>query len=165
MKEPTLEMLTPEYDLIVWKHCFPVSEIGADTGTPAIDSNDKRLENYYLQYAALKEKMHEFPDTKFLVWTGAALTEASTNPNDAQRARTFFEWVKNSWDEPDDNIFIWDFHDIETEGTLYLLPSYAEDNSDSHPNATLANIAAPLFSQRMVDVIEGRGDSGSLTGR
>jgi hypothetical protein len=162
--QPTLEMLTPDYDLIVWKHCYPVSDIDADTGSPSVSSSSKRLENYYLQYAALKTKMHAFPDTKFLVWTGAARTEASTTEARALRARTFFNWVKNSWDEPGDNIFIWDFHELETQGGLYLLNTNAASDSDSHPNSTFANIAAPLFSQRMIDVIQGRGDSGSLTG-
>ncbi len=165
MEEPTLEMLTPSYDLIVWKHCYPVSEISADTGNPAIDSGAQTLENYYLQYAALKTKMRQFPNTRFLVWTGAALTVDTTNPDDAQRARTFFEWVKNTWDEPGDNIFIWDFYEIETEGGLYLPLKYAEGSDNPHPNATLANMAAPLFSQRMVDVIQGRGDTASVTGR
>ncbi len=164
MEEPTLEMLAPDFDLIVWKHCFPVSGIGADTGVPDITSSAKRLENYYLQYAALKAKMHAFPDTQFLVWTGAALTEASTSAEQAQRARTFFEWVKNTWDEPGDNIFIWDFHELETEGGLYLKDENAASTTDSHPNSTFSQFAAPLFSQRMIDVVEGRGDSGSLTG-
>ena len=72
-EEPTLEMLTPRYDVIVLKHCFPVSQIEADTGTADAASSDKRLENYKLQYAALKKKMRQFPKTRFLVWTGAAL--------------------------------------------------------------------------------------------
>ena len=72
--EPTLEMLTKQYDVIVWKHCFPVGSILPDTGKPDVDSDEKRLENYKLQYAALKEKMRSFPDTKFIVWTGAAPT-------------------------------------------------------------------------------------------
>ncbi len=32
--EPTLEMLTKQYDVIVWKHCFPVGNILPDTGRP-----------------------------------------------------------------------------------------------------------------------------------
>ena len=36
--EPTLEMLTKQYDVIVWKHCFPVGNILPDTGTPDVDS-------------------------------------------------------------------------------------------------------------------------------
>ncbi|MDF1550702.1 MAG: hypothetical protein P1P88_22965, partial [Bacteroidales bacterium] len=75
-EEPTLEILTKEYGVIIWKHCYPVSGILEDTGNPDINSEEKRLENYKLQYNALKGKMHKFPDTKFLVWTGATFVKA-----------------------------------------------------------------------------------------
>jgi len=65
--EPTLEMLTPKYDTIVFKHCFPVSAIEPDYGDADVASTDKRIENYKLQYAALKDKLHQYPQTKF-VW-------------------------------------------------------------------------------------------------
>jgi len=158
-KEPTLEMLTKTYDVIVWKHCFPVSNIVADTGSPDITSSVKSLENYKLQYNALKEKMHEFPNKRFIVWTGAALVESQTNPAEAERAREFANWVKTTWDEPGDNIYVWDFRELETGGGLYLLPENAKSTSDSHPNPKFAASVAPLIGQRIIDVIEGRGDN------
>jgi hypothetical protein len=163
--ELTLEILTAQYHVIIFKHCFPVSEIEEDTGNPDITSEDKRIENYTLQYNALKAKMHEFPNNLFIVWTGAALVQNSTDPASAARARTFFDWVKNQWDDPGDNIYIWDFYELETEGGLYMKNEYAESPDDSHPNSTFSQTVAPLFCQRIVNVIEGRGDSSSLTGR
>jgi hypothetical protein len=162
--QPTLEMLTKKYDVIIWKHCFPVGNILPDTGAADVDSAAKRLENYKLQYAELKKKMRSFPDTKFIVWTGAALVQSATNPEEAQRARQFFDWVKAEWDEPGDNIFVWDFYELETEGGLYLKPEYAASRNDAHPNSDFAGRVAPLFAQRIVDVIKGNGDSTSLTG-
>jgi len=50
MNEPTLETLTKKYDVIIWKHCFPVCEILPDSGKADIDSEEKRVENYKLQY-------------------------------------------------------------------------------------------------------------------
>jgi hypothetical protein len=162
--EPTLEMLTKEYDVIIWKHCFPVASIPPDTGKPDVNSDEKRLENYKLQYAELKEKMHSFPDTKFIVWTGAAPTIALNTPMKALRARQFFDWVKSDWDEPGDNIFLWDFYELETEGGIYLKMGYAQGLRDPHPRPEFAGRVAPLFAQRIVDVIDGKGDSTSLTG-
>lgn len=159
MEEPTLEMLTQTYDVIVWKHCFPVSSVVANTGSPDITSSVKSEENYKLQYNALKAKMHEFPNNRFIVWTGPALVESATNAEEAERAREFANWVKTTWDEPDDNIFVWDFRDLETGGGLYLLPENAVSASDSHPNPTFAASAAPMIAQRIIDVIEGRGDN------
>jgi hypothetical protein len=160
MGEPTLEILTRQYQVIVWKHCFPVSGMEPDSGRPDIASPAKRMENYQLQYQALKKKMHEFPRTKFIVWTGAALTSGDTDEGEAKRARDFFRWVKEEWDEPGDNIFRWDFHQLETEGGLYLKAEYAVAADDSHPHPAFARKAASLFVRRLTEVIEGRGDGG-----
>ena len=83
-------------------------------------------------------------------------------PDNATRAKGFFEWVKTTWDEKGDNIFVFDFWQLETDGGLYLTAANA--SGDSHPNDTFAAKAAPLFGQRVIDVVEGRGDTGSLTG-
>jgi hypothetical protein len=160
--EPTLETLTTQYNVIVWKHCFPVSNIDPDTGSASVSSSNKTLENYKLQYAALKTKMRSFPNTRFIVWTGSALIQSETTSANATRAQEFANWVKNTWDEKNDNIFVWDFRQLETEGGLYLLGKYSA--GDSHPNSTLANTIAPYFAQRIVDVIQGRGDTASITG-
>lgn len=165
MNEPTLELLTKKYNVIVWKHCYPVSDIMPDVGQGDVNSEEKRSENYKLQYGLLKEKMKAFPKTTFIVWTGAALTKESTTPEKAQRAKDFFNWVKEQWDEPGDNIFLWDFNELETENGLYLKDEYAASPADSHPNKAFASRVAPLMCQRIVDVIEGRGDFSSKTGK
>jgi hypothetical protein len=154
MEEPTLEILTKQYDVIIFKHCFPVSSILEDTGSPSIDSEEKRVENYMLQYEALKEKLHEFPEHKFILWTPAALVKNSTNEAQAKRVQTFYHWILQEWDEEDDNIFIWDFYDLETEGGLYLKDEYAVGPNDSHPNSDFAASLTPLFCQFIIDCVE-----------
>lgn len=160
---PTLAELAQDREVIVFKHCFPVSSIEADTGSADVTSATQTLENYKLQYAALKERLHQMPDKRFIVWTGAALREADSSPDQGARARQFFTWVKQVWDEPGDNIFVWDFFELETEGGNFLLPAYSA--GDSHPSDAFAQAVAPSFVSRLVDVIEGRGDTGSLTGQ
>lgn len=152
--EPTLEILAKQYKLIIFKHCFPVCNINEDINHPDINSSEKRLENYKLQYLALKKKLHEFPNTKFLIWTGSAQVESIISKEQAQRAREFFTWVRTEWDTPDDNVFIWDFYELETEGTLYLKPEYARDSNDSHPNQQFAKRVSLLFCDRIIEVIE-----------
>ncbi|MBI2522611.1 MAG: hypothetical protein HYV97_19480 [Bdellovibrio sp.] len=154
--EPTLEILSKNYEMIVWKHCFPVSNIEIGKGTPNVAGSEKTLENYKLQYTALKKKMHSFPNTRFLVWTASALVSGETSKEEAARAQSFVTWVKKEWDEPRDNIFVWDFWGLETEGGLFLSAKNAKD--DSHPNDAFGRKAAPLFAQRLVDIIEGKGD-------
>ncbi|MCB9854965.1 MAG: hypothetical protein H6818_04700 [Phycisphaerales bacterium] len=160
--EPTLEMLTKDFDVIIFKHCFPVSAIEPDTGSSDINSDEKRTENYKLQYDALKTKLRSFPKTRFIVWTGAALVASETDEAAARRASAFFDWVRKSWDQPGDNIYLWDFRSLETDGGLYLKPEFA--SGDSHPNESFSRRVAPMFCTRIVDVIAGRGDAASPTG-
>jgi hypothetical protein len=164
LEEPTLEILNKEYDVIIWKHCFPVGKMVESKDPPDIDSPEKNIENYKLQYEALKKKMREFPDTKFLVWTGAALVEANTTEKAATLTKTFFDWVRNEWDEPGDNIFLWDFYQLQTEGGLYFMDKYAESPTNSHPSAKFARNVYPYFCQRIIDVLNGNADQKSLTG-
>ena len=168
--QETLEMLTPSYQVVVFKHCYPVSGLEQESAAD-VTSSAKTVANYKAQYTALKAKLRSFAATRFIVWTGAALTRTAMHGDyggseeTARRAKQFFDWVKSSWDEKGDNIFVFDFHALETEGGLYLKDQYAEGPGDSHPNAAFARKVAPLFAQRIVDVVEGRGDSAKLTGQ
>jgi hypothetical protein len=162
--ELNLDDLVGRYDVIVFKHCFPVSAIEADDPVPDPASQRKTLANYRLQYEALRARMRQFPKVKFILWTGAPLTQAATRPEQAARAQAFADWVKGEWDQPGDNIFVWDFRQLGTDGGPFLLPANADSAEDSHPSRPFAARVAPLLGRRIVDVIEGRGDSGSRTG-
>jgi hypothetical protein len=164
-EEPTLEILTKKYDVIIFKHCFPVSSIKEDTIKPDINSEISTLTNYKLQYEALKKKMLEFPETKFILWTPPALLQIHTHKEEAERANEFSEWIKNVWDVKGDNIFLWDFRKLQVEGGLYLKKEYALDVNDSHPNREFSKTVAAYFCRRIVDVIDGKGDITSLTGK
>lgn len=162
--EPTLRMITQKYNVIIWKHCYPVGNIEKDVGQPRVDSEIRRVENYKAQYEALKRAMREFPMNKFIVWTGAAYVKNKTTEEKAMLARDFFKWVRETWDEPGDNIFLWDFYQLQTEGGLYFKNEYAMGLEDSHPNEYFSRRVAPFFCQRIVEVIEGRGETSKITG-
>jgi len=162
--EPTLEMLTKEYQVIIFKHCFPVSNIQEDSEIPDIDSDKKTLSNYKLQYLAIRDKLHEFSGTKFILWTGAAQVKAAVSEAEALRAREFFEWVISEWDQPDDNIYLWDLYALETEGGLYLKDEFAVSPTDSHPNKGFAGQVVKLLFNRIIDILEDDGKNTKLTG-
>jgi hypothetical protein len=164
MGEPTLEMLTKEYNMIIFKHCYPVSGLISDSANIDINSSKKTIENYKLQYTALKQKLLQFPETKFIIWTGAVMTHSQLSEASAKLAGKFTEWLRTSWDTENDNIFLWDFYDLETEGGLYLKPEYATAADNSHPNKDFAQKVAPYFCQRIIDIIEDNGAKTSLTG-
>ncbi|MDP4222305.1 MAG: hypothetical protein Q8868_03235 [Bacteroidota bacterium] len=156
MEEPTLEILTGEYDIIIFKHCYPVSKIQPNTGNSDINSEDKSLDNYKLQYNALKDKMHSLPDNKFIIWTPAVHIKALISEDEAKRTAEFHDWMIGEWKERNDNIYIWDFYKLETEGELYLKDEYSEGPGNSHPNAVFSSRVSPLFSQFIIDVIESK---------
>lgn len=164
MKEPTLEMLTQKYQVIIFKHCFPVSNILPDDGAADIGSDIKTLQNYKLQYVALKEKLNSFPDTKFILFTGAVQVKAAITEDEALRYRDFYYWVTQSWDQSDDNIYIWDLYALQTEGDLYFKDEYAVSHTDSHPNEQFAGKATDLLFNRIIDVVEHNGSNTELTG-
>jgi hypothetical protein len=164
MDEPTLEMLTKEYQLIIFKHCTPVFSISPDPDSADINSDYKAISNYKLQYLALRDKLHEFPDTKFILFTGAAQGQNSGMDEEAKRAKEFFEWVTNEWDLPDDNIYLWDFYSLQTEGGLYFKSNYAVSEKDSHPNTDFAGRVVKLLFNRIIDVIDNNGAKTKLTG-
>jgi hypothetical protein len=164
MDEPTLEMLTKQYKVISFKHCYPVSNIQADKDSADINSDYKSIPNYKLQYIALRDKLHEFPDTKFILWTGAAQVKSAISEDEALRASEFFTWVKDQWDLPGDNIHLWDLYSLEAESGLYFREEYATSSKDSHPNTEFALKAAQLIFNRIIDVIENDGTRTWLTG-
>jgi len=164
MEEPTLEMLTKDYQVIIFKHCFPVSNIQADPDSADINSDYKSISNYKLQYSTLRDKLHEFQDTKFILFTGAAQVRSLITEDEAKRAKEFFGWVTDQWDLPGDNIFLWDLYILQTEGGLYFKDEYAVSPDDSHPNDDFASKVVKLLFNRIIDVIENNGTGTQLTG-
>ena len=164
MKEPTLEILTDQYNVIIFKHCFPSSNIVADDIEADINSDTKSLQNYKLQYLALRDKMHEYPDNKFILFTGAVQVRQFLTEEEGYRAREFHDWVTQEWDQPEDNIFLWDFYQLQTEDELYFKDQYAVSPQDSHPNKTFAGRAANLLFNRIIDVIDNGGKTTTLAG-
>jgi hypothetical protein len=164
LEEPTLEILTKEYQVILFKHCFPVCNIEADRETADINTDNKTITNYKLQYLALRDKLHEFSDTKFILFTGAAQVKSNITEDEAKRAQEFFNWVTDEWDLSDDNIFLWDLYSLQTEGGLYFKDEYAMSSQNSHPNPNFAGKAADLLFSRIIDVIENNGNGTLITG-
>ncbi len=164
LEEPTLEMLTKDYQVIIFKHCYPSSNIQPDQDSADINSDVKTMANYKLQYKALKKKMHEFPNTKFILFTGAVQVQYYLPDEEAKRAKTFYNWVINEWNEEGDNIYLWDLYALQTEGGLYFKDDYALTPYNSHPGGDFSKKVSRLFANRIIDVVENNGTKTKLTG-
>jgi len=151
-----MDYLTQNYDVIIYKHCYPSSDILADTGSPDLGSSRKSIENYKLQYRALRDLMDSYPDNIFIMWTLPPRRESETNAANALRATQFSEWMKTEFLTEDGNehpnIYIFDFRDIVMGPDNFLADGYVGDSS-SHPNDAANNAAGPQFSQFIVDSI------------
>jgi hypothetical protein len=163
-----LDQLTADYDVIIFKNCYPVSDVLEDTGTPDITSQRKSLENYKLQYGAVRDKLQQYPDNLFIFWTGAPRHRLATDAAKAARAREFANWVKGDMlaggSYP--NIRVFDYFDLTAGSDNFLRYEYERSHtgSDSHPNTQAAQDVGPVFSQFIIDSAQDFFDSGNGTG-
>ncbi len=159
-----LDSLTQDYDVIVWKHCYPASDVNVNTGNIDPSSSYQSIENYKAIYRLLRGKMDSFPDKIFIVWTipprhrlyGPSSGDTIGN---AERARSFTFWVKDTFlneDGEHPNIYIFDFRGIVADSdNLFLKYEYERSHTgtDSHPNDSANNVAGPQFAQFIVDAV------------
>lgn len=171
----TLSNLAKNYNVIIFKHCFPGADVQADSGSASASSSVKSLQNYKLQYRALREKFDALPNNIFIVWTLAPRHRLFTSQANAARAKQFVDWVKNDWLTEDNqshpNIFVFDFWGQVAEtssnpsngqvNTLKYAYERSHSDSDSHPNTTANRTVGPIFAQRVVDIISSFSSSGS----
>ena len=162
-----LDNLTTQYDVIIFKQCFPGANIIPDTGNPDVASSVKTLENYKEQYRAIRKELDKYPNNLFIVWTLVPLHRLATDAEKADRAKEFVDWVNNDWLTEDGNnhpnIKIFDFWSYVAESdpnptngqvnTLKYEYERSHTGSDSHPNTLANQTVGPIFSQAIVDDI------------
>jgi hypothetical protein len=153
-----LRELAAKYQVVVWKHCYPGSSILDDTGKPDINSSRKSIENYLLQYRALRDRFDGYPDTRFILWTLPPLHRKASTADMARRATAFTEWVKSGFlrengSHPNQHIF--DFRGYVTGEDNFLRYEYERDHSDSdsHPNQLANDTVCPFFFHSILDVL------------
>jgi hypothetical protein len=163
-----LDKLARDYEIVIFKHCYPGSDVLPDTGFPKVDSDRKSLENYKLQYRALRAAMGAHPNTAFVVWTLPPRNRVATTPEHARRARQFVEWVKNEFlqedGKPHPNIFVYDFWGEVAEqepnppsgqvNTLKYEYERQHGARDSHPTESANRRAAPVLAQLVTRIAE-----------
>ncbi|MBU1012611.1 MAG: hypothetical protein KKG99_06375 [Bacteroidetes bacterium] len=160
-----LDTLAINFDVIIFKHCYPGSDVEADTGNPDVSSNIKSIENYKLQYRALRRQFEKYPDTLFILWTLAPRHRLRTTQEHAARAKLFVDWVNNEFLSEGDtdhlNIYIFDFWGLVAEknvssrqvNTLKYEYERSHTDKDSHPNDLANEKVGPLFAKFIVDSV------------
>lgn len=118
--EPTLGILTKQYNLFVFQHCFPVSNIRKDINQPDMNSSAEESRTTNSSMVRWNRKCKNLKIPNFLSGLTLPQVENNTTWEHPQRAKAFFDWVQNEWDSPNGNILLWDFYELETEDVLSL---------------------------------------------
>ncbi len=115
-----------EYDIIMFKSCFPVTKI----------ETDEQLQHYKDRYLKIRESIDKLPNKKFFLFTPPPLRAEMTKPEYAQRARNFANWLKSiEYLGERKNMVTFDFFDFLADKDNFLKKDYCPlIPFDSHPN-------------------------------
>jgi hypothetical protein len=136
------------YDVIAFKSCFPVSNIG----------DDEQLEEYKSYYLSIRERMDQYPDKIFVIVTQPPELPADSSPDAAARARSFANWLSSDeYLSGHPNVFVFDFFGQLGGGDNFLKPEYRTDESDAHPNELANRTIGPVFVSFLDEAIRSYG--------
>ena len=143
---------SPENDIIMFKSCYPNSNIvsdGAEIGNPYDET--RTLSNYRATFDSLKNIFSQNAAKKFIYVTAPPLVPSKTTPENAARARQFNNWLTNEFlqqyreDTVLDNFYIFDFFDLLADEDNVLKAEYRRSDTDAHPNAAGSKAATAAF--------------------
>jgi hypothetical protein len=142
-------------DIIMFKSCFPNSDIGADGTEPGDPLSSKRtLADYKAVFAGLGGEIRKYPNTLFIYMTFPPLVPLETTPESARRARAFNVWLKDEFfptyrrESGLNNFVMFDLFDVLADQDNVLKEEYRNANPrDSHPNGPANREAARRFME------------------
>ena len=134
----TGESLPPgeERDILIFKSCFPASDI----------TSDQMLEDYKDYYRELYPIYSTHPDMLFVPMSTPPLLKASTSADAALRSLEFEDWLTNEYVddyqnylgseglEGIDNLAPFALHSLLSDDRGFLAADFIADPSDDHPN-------------------------------
>jgi hypothetical protein len=142
-----------QYDVILFKSCFPVSNIG----------DDAQLEAYRSYYLSIRDRIDQYPDKLFIIVTQPPQVPANSNPEEAARARAFTQWLQSDeYLAGHPNLTVFDFFGLLAGDDNFLRQEYRGDEYDAHPNERANQIIGPQFVSFIDQAIRTYWGEGSL---
>jgi len=138
-----------QFDIIIFKKCFPTSQIESDI----------KLENFKNSYLNIKNFIDSYPDKLFIIMTQPPLRSEVTNAENANRARNLSNWLQSiDFIGGKKNIKVFDFFallaDENGENQNMLKREYAPwFYRDSHPNIYANKTVATIFANFIANEI------------
>jgi hypothetical protein len=125
-----------QYDVIAFKSCFPVSNIG----------DDGQLNEYKSYYRSIRDRMDQYPNKLFVIVTQPPQVPGSSSPDEAHRARAWTQWLQSGeYLGGRSNVVVFDFFGYLAGADDFLRPEYRVDDYDAHPNERANRAIGPLF--------------------
>ena len=129
-----------KHDIVMFKSCFPASDI----------KTDEQFEAYKKYYLSMIPTFKNNPDILFIGMSTPPLMKKETKTEHAKRARKWSKWLTGEYMKLAGNIKIFDLFNAlairegkPNENTL--VPQFGTDKYDSHPSAAGAKATARLF--------------------
>ena len=125
-----------DYDVIVFKSCFPTSNI----------TDDEMLANYETYYRAIRSVVDQHPDHLFIAFTPPPLVPNETEPANALRARRWAQYLTSEeYAGGRRNLAVFDFFSLLAGSDNVLRQEYRGDEWDSHPNQLANETIGPVL--------------------
>jgi hypothetical protein len=142
-------------DYIMFKSCFPNSDITAEGTLPGDpNSPEKTITNYKAVFEQLKADMRKYPNKLFIYLTAPPLTPDLSPPDNAARARAFNNWLINEYlpqyqsETGLENFVIFDLFNCLAGADNYLKTEYRRGiKGDPHPNVRGSQEAAKQIAK------------------
>ena len=142
-------------DIVMFKSCFPNSDIGGSIESPADPlSSERSLANYQATFNELALELEKYPDKLMIYLTSPPLVPESTTPENARRARDFNDWLIEEYLPQYQertgltNLAIFDLFGVLADENGFLKDEYRRTGrGDSHPNETANKAAAQEFME------------------
>jgi hypothetical protein len=147
-----------ENDIILFKSCYPSSDIiseGTSPGNPFEKS--KTVWNYKAVFERLGTNFSRMPNKLFIYMTAPPIVPSQTSLVNASRARVFNNWVKTTFASEYrkryglSNFLVFDLYEILADDSGFLRAEFRRSESDSHPNARGSFEASRLLIQFLRD--------------
>lgn len=129
-----------QHDIIMFKSCYPASDI----------KSDAELEQYKKWYNSMLPTFKAHPDILFIGMSTPPRVRRNTKSDYATRARKWAKWVTTEYAKDVKNVQIFDLFNAlaVAEGHTHantLVPQFATDKWDSHPNHMAAKAVVRMF--------------------
>lgn len=139
-----------QYDVIVFKSCFPASGI----------VSDEQLAEHKTWHLQIRDFIDQHPDKLFILLSQPPLNPAETDLDDAVRARAFANWLmSDEFRQGRKNIAAFDLFDRLAESDplaadANMLRQDYREGSDSHPTQAANQLIGPQLAEFIMAAIE-----------